>query len=151
MGRIQHSTVIPAPLDQVFAFASDYNNRVLIIPQEVLQVELTGPAEPMAKGVHYELQVTRFGIKYPLEYVIEDFQDQVQFVERQVSGVFEEWLHTVKFEKHSEESTLLTNIVQFKLPLGLIGTLLDDLFARNDLEKLIVKSQENIKNHFTKV
>lgn len=150
MGRIQHSTVIPASLEKVFEYVSDYNNRSQIIPQEDIQIELTGPAQPMIKGARYEVQVSRFGIKYPLEYVIEDFQPLVQFVERQVSGVFEEWLHTVKFEKHSDDSTLITNIVQFRLPLGLIGTLLDDLFARNDLQRIIVKAQENIKAHFAK-
>ncbi len=150
MGHIQYSSVIPAPLDQVFNYVSDYNNRSAIVPQDDLHIELLAPAVTMGKGVRYEIQVTRFGLKYPLEYVIEDYQPPHQFIERQVSGVFEEWLHTTKLELHGEGTTVLTSIIEFSLPVGIIGTLLDDLFVRNDLIRIIKKSHENVRAHFLK-
>jgi ligand-binding SRPBCC domain-containing protein len=150
MGHVQHSVVIEAPRAEVFQFLSDYKNRSLVLPKSDLEMELVSPNSPIKKGAEYEVKITRYGIHYPLTYIIEDCDQPSYFIERQISGVFEEWLHTFKFEEHSETSTLVTNIVDYSLPLGILGTLLDDLYVKADIKRILIRSHDNLQKHFAK-
>ncbi len=148
MGHVQHSAVIEAPRGVVFEFLADYKNRPLLMPKSDIEMELVSPDTKIKKGAEYEVKITRFGIHYPLTYIIEDCDEPHYFIERQISGAFEEWLHTFKFEEHSEKSTLVTNIIDYSLPLGLLGTLLDDLYVRADIKRILINAHQNLQNHF---
>lgn len=149
MGHIQHSSVIEAPRAEVFKFLSEYKNRALILPKSKIEMEvISAPTEPIKKGDEIQVKITRFGIYYPLRYIIEECDAPHFFIERQTSGIFENWLHTFKFEEHSDKSTLVTNLIDYAFPLGIFGALFDDLYFRNDTLTILKKTHENLQKIF---
>lgn len=147
MAYLQSSALIPAPRPEVFAYSSDLKH----LPEwlgESIGVAFSSVPGKMTLGAQYEMQLTRFGITRPFVMRIEQYIPQELFVDRQIEGFFEFWLHTQKFEEHDDKKTHLIDIVEYSLPYGLIGSLADDLFVRQDLTRLLQRRYEKIRRHF---
>jgi hypothetical protein len=41
--------------------------------------------------------------------------------EPQVEGLFAAWTHTMKFDERGDRETLVTDLVDYQVPLGLLG------------------------------
>ena len=144
MAYIHYSSVLPAAPGVVFEYLKDMRHFGSLVPP-TLKFELTGPSLRMQPGAEYEFRLTRFGLRYMWIVRIEEYDEPKQFTERQVIGVFENWVHTYKFEEHGSNSTLLTNIIQYSVPFGLVGKLADDLLIRNDLMQILRYSHDKLK------
>jgi ligand-binding SRPBCC domain-containing protein len=114
-----------------------------------IELELTSVPIDLKKGSEYEFKITRFGLSYAFTVNIEACEPGQLIVERAQFSFFEEWVNTTRFEEHSESSTLLTNIIDYQLPLGILGTLADDLFVRKDLLRILQFSHRKLKSFFT--
>ena len=99
-------------------------------------------------GAHYDFKMTRFGLSYNFTVEIEACEPKNKIVEKTNTSFFEEWINTIIFEEHGENSTLLTTIIDYKMPYGILGTLADDLFVRNDLTRILQFSHAKIKSFF---
>lgn len=147
MAHVQHSTVIPVNKNELFAFLSDYRKRPRIMPSDLI-LELTSLPIEMKKGAEYDFKLTRWGLSYNFILIVESVEPLNKFVERSQFGFFEEWVHTCKLEEHGENSTLLTSIIDYKMPLGILGTLADDLFIRSDLRRTLEYAHNKLKSLF---
>jgi ligand-binding SRPBCC domain-containing protein len=147
MSYVNVSTVIPATPDKVYAYIADMNNLAALMPDD-LQLKLTSPIVEMARGAEFEYELKRFGFSQVWGTKIEELTPEKTIVERQVLGFFHSWVNTYNFEAHGEASTLMTNIVEFTMPLGLIGRLLDDLYVRRDLCRILETAQRKLQEHF---
>jgi hypothetical protein len=43
----------------------------------------------------------------------------------------------MKFEEHGPTQTLVTDIVEYEIPFGILGKLADDFFIRHDLKNIL--------------
>jgi ligand-binding SRPBCC domain-containing protein len=142
---VKVSTVIQAPPKEVFAYLKDLAHLRGILPED-LKLDLVGPNIKMQKGAEYEFRLKRFGISSVWSTRIEEFKEGEEFVEKQVLGYFSSWLNTYRCEPHGESSTLLTNIVEFRMRFGILGRLADDLIVRRDLSRIVTEGHEKLKN-----
>lgn len=147
MAHIQHSVVIPVARKDLFEFIADYKKRMRLMPPD-LQLELTSVPLELKKGCEHDFKITRWGLNYSFTLVVENVEPNEGFTERSQFGVFEEFLNTFKLEDHGENSTLLTNIIDYKLPIGVLGTLLDDLWLKNDMNRILVFAHKKLKSFF---
>lgn len=147
MAHVQHSSVIPVSRSDLFEFLSDYRKRPRIMPGDI-SLELTSLPVELKTGAHYDFKITRFGLSQALKVDIESVEPGKSIVEKTKSPFVEEWMNTILFEDHGEKSTLLTTMVDYKLPYGVLGTLADDLFVRGDLRRILVYSHNKIKSFF---
>jgi ribosome-associated toxin RatA of RatAB toxin-antitoxin module len=147
MAHVQYSSVIPVPKNDLFDFLSDYRKRPRIMPGDI-QLELNSMPQELKKGAHFDFKMTRFGLSYAFPVEIEFYEPKNKIVEKTNSKFFAEWTNTILFEEHSEDSTLLTTIIDYKLPYGVLGTLADDLFVRSDLTRILHYSHNKIKSFF---
>ncbi len=147
MAHVQYSSVIPVSKDDLFDFLSDYRKRPRIMPPDV-QLELTSVPLELKKGTSYDFKITRFGLSYAFTVHIDECERGTKIVEKTQSAFFEEWTNTILFEAHGENSTLLTSIMDYKLPYGILGTLADDLFVKGDLLRIITFSHNKLKSFF---
>lgn len=134
MAHFEYSSVLNASRKSVFEFFTDMKNLGRIMPGDY-KIEPTAPLGKMKKGMEYEVRLTRFGISVLWGIVIEEFNSEVLFRDRQTHGPFAFWVHTHKFEDHGQ-GTLLTDMIEYDVPFGLLGKLADDLYVRRELQRV---------------
>lgn len=147
MAHVQYSSVIPTPRNDLFDFLSDYRKRPRIMPPDI-QLELTSLPIDLKKGASYDFKITRFNLGYSFTLHIESCEPYKSIVEKTQTDFFEEWVNTIIFEEHGENSTLLTSIIDYKMPYGVLGTLADDLFVKSDFMRILAYSHNKIKSFF---
>jgi len=119
----ERSVLLSAQSAEVYAFHEDPRNITRISPPSlrVERVECSVPAQP---GGIFRLRVRQFGI--PMEW--EGIWEEAVPVERLVDGArrspFRHWRHQHLFAP-AEGGTLMTDRVEYALPGGLFGRLLD--------------------------
>jgi hypothetical protein len=113
-----------------------------------IQLELTSLPVELKTGAQYNFKITRFGLSQALQVDIESVEPGKSIVEKAKTSFVDDWANTIIFEEHGENSTLLTTMIDYKLPYGILGTLADDLFVRNDLKRVLIYSHNKIKSFF---
>lgn len=133
---IERSIEIAAPVDEVFAFHLDTRNAARIAPPEarILGVEGTFPLTrdavvtmrmrpgPLAPAQTWRVRVAVLDPPRLLVDVAEE-------------GPFPEWRHEHRFTPLGPSSTLLTDHVTYRLPLGLLGVAGDRVLVRHLLAR----------------
>jgi ligand-binding SRPBCC domain-containing protein len=92
--------------------------------------------------------MTRFGLSQSIRFRIEDVLRGSRLSYRQSEGIFSSWNHTMKFEEHGEHFTLVTDIVDYQVPLGIFGHLADDLILKSDMNRVLSQRLGKAKEHF---
>lgn len=134
MAHFEYSSVIAASPDKLFEYYTEFSNLPQIMPQSY-KVELTGPIRKKTPGSEIDLKVSKLGVYVPMELVVEENIPSKMFKVRQSQGPFSLWVHTMKFEDHGK-GCLLREIVEYDLPYGIFGKLLEDLLVTRELESV---------------
>lgn len=66
----------------------------------------------------------------------QDYIEGQQFVDKQVSGMFDYWKHSHVMCKTDHENSVLRDSIEYKLPLGFIGDLFGQNFVISKLNRL---------------
>jgi ligand-binding SRPBCC domain-containing protein len=147
MAHIQLSEVISAPRFEVFDFITNPAHLPELL-SPLVTVEVLTPAIDYRRGAEAHFQMTRYGLTQTVRFRIEDVLRGSRLTYRQTEGLFSAWSHTIKCEEHGERHTLLTDIVDYNLPMGLLGNLTDDLWLKSDMRKLLEQRLLKAKEHF---
>jgi ligand-binding SRPBCC domain-containing protein len=78
-----------------------------------------------------------FGIAFRMTSAITELQYPSRFADEQQRGPFRRWRHEHTFAETADSRTLMTDVVQFESPLGLIGVLADRLVLDWYLSQLL--------------
>lgn len=136
MAHLQVSRIIEAPRSRVFEILSDPSCLPDLLRGDIY-VELMNSVEKMGSGSEIRLAMTRVGVKQLVHLRVDDFLHSKRMMYHQVEGFFKKWSHIMKFEDHGEGFTLVTDLVDYTLPFGLLGNLSDDLFVKKDMERIL--------------
>lgn len=147
MAHIQSSVVIPISKTDLYDFLSDYRKRPRLMPPDI-SLELTSAHQELKKGAEHSFKVSRWGGFYNFSMHVESVTPYEYFTERAQFGVFEEFVNTFKFEDHGENASLLTNIIDYTLPMGVLGTLLDDLWLKKDMARILHYGHKKLRSFF---
>lgn len=116
-----------------------------------LEVEVKRGADSLRRGAEYELVMTRYGLSQPVRLRVEEVVKGARLTYRQAEGLFADWIHTIRFEDHGDNQTLVTDYVDYRLPFGILGYLADDLFVRKDMERLLFDRLNRARDYFLAV
>ena len=147
MGHVQVSRLIPATQGDVFRYITDLSN----LPQWLdpsLEVEFVKPTSVLRALSEFELRFTRFGRSVISKFRVDELKPRDVFSYRQMNGFFQAWVHTQLLSPHDAKTTLLTDVVDFTMPYGLIGALADDLFVSRDLERMLKHRLIKVEERF---
>lgn len=147
MAHLQISQLIPAPRFEVFDLLTDPKRLPLLLAPAV-DVEVLTPKVELKRGQEAHFNMTRLGLTQSIRFRIEDVLRGSRLSYRQVEGIFRSWTHTTKFEEHGENETLVTDLVDYAVPLGLFGFLADDLLIKGDMKRLLAARLLKAKEHF---
>ncbi len=147
MAHIQISELIHAPRNEVFDYLTKPSNQPELLAPTI-EVEVVTPDGDLKRGNEVHFNMTRFGLSQSIRFRIEDVLPGSRLTYRQTEGVFRSWVHTMKFEDHSENVTIVTDLVDYQLPLGIFGYLADDLLIKGDMTRLLRRRLVRTQEHF---
>jgi uncharacterized protein (TIGR01777 family) len=136
--------IVPRPPAEVFRFFADPRNLARITPDFLgFRVLRTSTAELRA-GTTIDYRLSLHGVPVRWRSVIEEWQPDRRFVDRQVRGPYRTWVHTHEFEPH-EGGTLVRDRVRYALPLAPLGELVAGAFVGRDLERIFAYRRERLR------
>lgn len=147
MGHIQASRLIPASPGDLFRHITAVEN----LPQWVganMEVEFPSPIPVLREQSEFEITFRRFGRTTNASFRVDEMKVRERFAYRQTAGFFRSWVHTQVLRAHDQKTTLLTDYVDYELPYGIVGALVDDLFATRDIERLLKERLVKIEERF---
>ena len=134
---ISTKQLIKSDIDTVWEFMSSPKNLAVITPDymqfEVLTKNLK---EKMYQGQIIEYYVRPL-MNMKLHWVTEitHVEDKRFFVDEQRFGPYKFWHHQHHFEQ-TNDGVLMTDIVHYKLPLGFIGNIGNEILVKKQLKKV---------------
>ena len=144
--KLKYSQKLPISLNEAWDFLSSPNNLELITPKS-MDFNITDYDKKKA----YPGQIIQYtvkpmlGIKINWVTEITQVQDKEFFVDEQRFGPYSFWHHK-HFIKEIENGVLMEDVIHYKIPLGLIGVLLNFLFINSKLKNIFkYRKQELIK------
>ncbi|HAG91611.1 MAG TPA: hypothetical protein DCL41_07050 [Bdellovibrionales bacterium] len=143
MAHIQVSRIIEAPRTKVFEILADPSNLHDLLRGEIY-VELASAPDQLTAGSEIRVAMTRFGMKQLVRLKVDDHLHSKRLMYHQVEGFFKSWSHIMKFEDHGEGYTLVTDLVDYTLPFGILGNLSDDLFVKSDMTRILRSRLERV-------
>jgi len=150
MVHIETSALIPAEKTQVFDYLTNPRNLPELLKGHI-DVDLIHIDQPLKRGSEYQLIMSRYGISQPVTLRVEDWLRGTRLVYRQNEGMFNFWVHTMKFEDHGDHQTRVSDYVDYELPFGILGHLANDLYVRGNMKQILLDRFEQAKSHFSKV
>jgi ligand-binding SRPBCC domain-containing protein len=137
MATFERSTVIRAPISEVFAFHLDTRNAVRISPR-TMPVDAVRGEFPAQVGAAVELDVRLWPapLHQTWRILIAERRDPVLVVDEMLRGPFAAWRHEHRFADRGDGTTELTDHVEYRLPFGRLGALAAPLVARPVLERM---------------
>lgn len=114
MTTITYTSIIPAPVTDVFAFYNDLNNLPRISPKWP-KVTILNVEGDIRQGTRIELQIGLLWINIRWLVLIKEHKANRAFLDIQEKGPFARWSHRHEFQP-APEGTLLTDRIEAELP-----------------------------------
>jgi ligand-binding SRPBCC domain-containing protein len=146
MAVLERSCVVRAPIDEVFAFHLDTRNAARISPRTMPVLDVRG-SFPLHQGDEIEIVVRIWPTPFRQTWRVraERVERPTLVLDSMLSGPFAAWLHEHRFEDLGDGSTRLTDHVDYRLPLGVLGSLADRMLVRHLLERAFSFRQQRTR------
>jgi ligand-binding SRPBCC domain-containing protein len=126
---LETTTLVPLPIERVFAFFSEAANLARITPPGLGFRILTPGPLVMGEGTQIEYAIRVFGLPLRWKSLIRDWDPPRRFVDEQLVGPYKRWVHTHDF-RATAEGTTMEDRVEYELRLGPAGELAHPLVRR---------------------
>jgi ligand-binding SRPBCC domain-containing protein len=136
MYRIERTQVLPISLEEAWAFFSSPKNLAKITPKELGFVVHGDVPEVMYPGLFIEYTVSPL-LGIPMRWVTEitHVREGSYFVDEQRVGPYAIWHHEHFFES-VPGGVKMTDVVHYKVPMGILGNLVHPWLVRPKLEQI---------------
>lgn len=126
---------IPRPIDEAFGFFCDARNLEEITPPWLgFRILTPGPIH-IAAGTRIRYRLSLHGLPLGWMTEIRQWRPPIRFVDVQLEGPYRLWHHTHRFEP-KDGGTLMTDIVRYRLPFGILGRAMHLLMVRRDVQRI---------------
>ena len=126
---------LPQSRAEVWPFFCDAMNLERLTPPYLNFKVLGKSTDDIRKGTLIDYRLSLHGIPLKWRTEIVDWQEQVRFVDKQIKGPYALWHHTHTFEDLAG-GTLMTDVVQYKLPMGLLGSVAGGKYVEWDVGRI---------------
>ena len=141
---------LPISLDQAWEFLSSPENLKTITPDYMGFNILSGADKPMYSGQIIQYIVTPvLGIKTKWVTEITHVKDKQYFVDEQRFGPYSLWHHK-HFIKEIENGVEMEDIIDYKVPFGILGQLVHPILVKPKLEEIFSYRTKKLEELFGK-
>jgi len=146
--RLEKTQQLPISMDKAWSFFSSPSNLAEITPDHMGFEILSGAAEEMYAG-----QIITYTVRpllgIPLTWVTEitHVKSGSYFVDEQRFGPYALWHHK-HFFKEIDGGVECTDIVDYKLPMGILGQLAHSLFVKRQLQSIFDYREDKLNALF---
>ena len=95
-------------------------------------------------GETVKWKARHFGLNFIMTSQITELIRPLRFTDQMIKGPFKYLRHQHIFEK-TQDGTVMTDLFDFRSPLGILGTIADKLILEKYLSRLLTKRNEWIK------
>lgn len=147
--KLMRTAVIPAGIDEVWAFFSDPRNLARITPGSMRFDIVSAPDRPIRKGdeIVYRLRIAGIPVRWVSQ--ITEVEDGEMFVDVQKRGPYALWHHRHVF-RETVGGVEMVDDVNYELPFGLVGRLAGSWPVRLQLKKIFDHRARTIERLFAK-
>lgn len=142
--RLLQTQLIPQPRATVWDFFSSAENLERLTPPFLGFQILTPCPIAMGEGTLIEYSLRLFGVPLHWRTEIQEFAPPERFVDFQLEGPYALWEHTHTFEERSG-GTWMTDEVNYRPPLGPLGSLAHSVFIGRTLRRIFRFRQEVVE------
>ena len=140
---------LPVIFKELFEFFSKAENLQRITPSWLNFEILTPLPIKITQGSLIDYRLKLFGIPIRWRTEISVWQPPHCFVDRQIKGPYQTWIHTHRFESLESGGTMMTDRVEY-MPEGWgLAPLLNGLFVKRNVKKIFDYRKEEILRIFT--
>jgi uncharacterized protein (TIGR01777 family) len=145
--EVFYQQFIPQPPEKVFSFFSAAENLEKITPDWLNFKIVNKSTSDIREGTLINYRLKLHGIPLKWKTLIENWDPNHQFVDRQLSGPYQKWVHTHSFEA-VPGGTLMTDRVQYRLPGWFLGKLFAGSKVKNDVSAIFKFRKSIIEKAF---
>jgi ligand-binding SRPBCC domain-containing protein len=132
--RLVFETPIACTPEELWAFHGSVEALATLTPPDA-RVEIIGKETAVRNGAIHEIKVVKFGLPVVWKAEISEVQAPRQFRDTALKSPFARWTHLHEFLPHPQ-GALLRDTVDYQMPLGPLGSLVDALIIRRDVEAM---------------
>jgi ligand-binding SRPBCC domain-containing protein len=135
---------LPITVDQAWEFISNPKNLKVITPDYMGFVTLSGDEKPLYAGQLIQYIVTPL-LGIPMKWVTEitNVEEKKYFVDQQLFGPYSLWHHK-HFIKEIPGGVEMEDIVDYKVPLGILGQLVHPFLVKPKLNEIFEYRQKKL-------
>lgn len=149
MHKLQKTVQLPISLEQAWSFFSDPRNLKTITP-DYMGFDITSDffKDKMYAGMIITYTVTPL-LKIPMKWMTEitQIREHEFFIDEQRIGPYKIWHHQHHF-KEIEGGVEMTDIVNYVIPLGFLGRMMEPLLVRKKLNEIFNYREEKMSELF---
>lgn len=145
----QWETFIPRPLNEVWEFFSRPENLNDITPEDMsFQIMTDLEGQSMYQGMIIQYKVSPFpGVKMNWTTEITHVKEGSYFIDEQRFGPYALWHHQHHFYEQ-DNGVLMKDLLHYKVPYGIIGTLADFILVDKRVEEIFRYREKAIRKIF---
>jgi ligand-binding SRPBCC domain-containing protein len=107
---IHREAVVPASLEETFAFFSDAANLERLTPPWInFRIRTPLPIE-MREGAIIDYHIALYGMPIPWRTRIDAWEPGVRFIDRQIAGPYRWWQHEHRFERDGSGTRVIDHV-----------------------------------------
>ena len=149
---LERSQLITGTLEEVWDYFSSPENLNELTPNNMgFKILTKTPIPKMHEGQIIEYKVSPIlGIPLYWKTIIKEVVPLKSFVDQQAKGPYKLWRHTHTYTQQGDQ-VLMTDKVEYLLPFGYLGQMLNPVFVRSRLEEIFDYRYERIEQSFNKL
>ena len=132
--------LVPLAVAEVFAVFEDPYNLARITPPGLGFRVTSKDRVQMRAGAEIEYSIRWMGVSMRWKSLVTDYEPPFSFVDEQVQGPYRLWRHRHTF-RPSAQGTLVCDLVEYALPLGLLGQAANALLVSRQLKQIFAYRQ----------
>lgn len=133
---------VPVPVEKLWPYFCDEKNLEELTPP-ILKFEVLGKSTPnIQSGTLIDYRLSLNGVPFGWKTLIENWEPNKKFVDRQLKGPYSLWHHTHEFVPLAG-GTLMRDRVLYRLPFGVLGDLVASWKVVRDVD-LIFKYRRKV-------
>ena len=144
MATIHLETSIRAPVELCFDLARNIDVHTAAATDSGERAVAGVTSGMIGLGEEVTWEATHFGVRQRLTSRIVAFDRPRTFTDEMQRGAFKRWRHTHLFEPHGA-TTLMIDEVDYASPLGALGWVVDALYLRDYMTRLLLAHNDYIK------